>query len=52
MTDDRKAIAKRRDDALRVALNTSPKPHKDMKKGGKQKRDERPNASDTLTARK
>ncbi len=40
-------IAKRRDEALRRALNTPPKQHKDMKKGVKKKRqDERPTASE------
>ena len=41
------AIARRRDAAVRRALNTPPKPHKDMKKGkGKKRQDERPTASD------
>ena len=39
-------IAQRRDDAVRRALNTPPKPHKDMKKGAKKKRqDDSPTAS-------
>ena len=40
-------VDKRRDDALRRALNTPPKHHKDMKKGARKKRqDERPTASE------
>lgn len=40
-------VTQRADDALRRALNTPPKPHKDMKKGkGKKRQDERPTASD------
>jgi hypothetical protein len=31
-------VANRRDEALRVALNTPPKQHKDMKKGKEKKR--------------
>lgn len=51
MNDDRKepgnCVAQRRDEALRRALNTPPKPHKDMKKGkGKKRKDESPTASD------
>jgi len=43
----RSETIKRRDDALRRALNTPPKHHKDMKKGVKKKRqDERPTASE------
>ena len=42
LTEDQ--IARRRDDAVRRALNTPPKPHKDMKKG-KKRQDERPTAS-------
>lgn len=38
--DDRGRVAKRADDALRRALNTPPKPHKDMKKGTRKKRQE------------
>lgn len=38
--DDKKAIEARRDEALRVALNTPPKQHKDMKKGTRKKRQE------------
>ena len=38
--------ARRRDEALRRALSTPPKQHKDMKKGAKKMRqDERPTAS-------
>lgn len=43
---DDAAIAKRRDKALRRALNTRPKHHKDMKKGRGQKRQDEPTASD------
>jgi hypothetical protein len=39
-------ISQRRDDALRRALNTPPKQHKDMKKGAGQKRQGEPTASD------
>jgi hypothetical protein len=40
-------IAKRADEALRRALNTPPKPHKNMKKGkGKKRQNDRPTASD------
>ena len=40
-------IAQRRDAAVRRALNTPPKPHKDMKKGTRKRRqDESPTASD------
>lgn len=47
MTDKDREISKRRDEALRRALNTPPKHHKDMKKGkGKKRQDERPTASD------
>jgi hypothetical protein len=39
-------VETRRDQAVRRALNTPPKPHKDMKKGARKKRqDERPTAS-------
>lgn len=39
-----------RDEALRRALNTPPKQHKDMKKGRSRKRqDERPTASEKRT---
>lgn len=38
-------IAQRRDDALRRALNTPPKQHKDMKKGRGKRQDDRPTAS-------
>lgn len=44
---DVKEIERRRDEALRVALNAPPKHHKDMKKGnGKKRQDDRPTASD------
>jgi hypothetical protein len=40
------ATARRRDEALRRALNTPPKQHKDMKKGkGKKRQDDHPTAS-------
>lgn len=40
-------IEQRRDEAIRRALNTPPKHHKDMKKGTRKKRQEdRPTASD------
>ena len=40
-------VEQRRDEALRRALNTPPKHHKDMKKGRSKKRqDERPTASE------
>ena len=44
-------VAQRRDEAVRRALNTPPKPHKDMKKGTRKKRedDERPTASEKRT---
>jgi hypothetical protein len=39
--------ARRADEALRRALNTPPKQHKDMKKGkGKKRQDDQPTASD------
>ena len=42
--------ARRRDEALRRALNTPPKQHKDMKKGkGKKREDDRPTASGKQT---
>jgi hypothetical protein len=44
MTDDE--IARRRDAAVRRALNSPPKPHKDMKKGKKKRQDEQPTASE------
>lgn len=37
-TDDE--VARRRDAAVRRALNTPPKPHKDMKKGTRKKRED------------
>ena len=45
-TQNEKEIAQRRDDALRRALNTPPKQHKDMKKGKSKKRQDKPTASD------
>ena len=42
-------IVKRRDEAVRRALNTPHKPHKDMKKGTRKKRqDDGPTASDDV----
>ncbi len=39
-------VCERRDAAVRRALNTPPKPHKDMKKGTRKKRqDDSPTAS-------
>lgn len=47
--NDDELIQQRRDAALRRALNTPPKPHKDMKKGRSKKRqDEAPTASDDV----
>jgi hypothetical protein len=43
LSDDE--VRARREDALRRALNTPPKQHKDMKKGAKKKQDERPTPS-------
>ena len=40
-------VAERRDEAVRRALNTPPKPLKDMKKG--KKRQDRPTASEKRT---
>lgn len=37
---DQQEIVRRRDEAVRRALNTPPKPHKDMKKGTRKKRQE------------
>jgi hypothetical protein len=42
----KETVEQRRDAAVRRALNTPPKPHKDMKKGRKKRRDDRPTASD------
>lgn len=41
-------VAQRADDAIRRALNTPPKPHKEMKKGTRKKREdaEHPTASE------
>lgn len=39
-------VARRRDEAVRRALNTPPKPHKDMKKGKGKKRQDEPTASE------
>lgn len=46
--NDEEAIAKRRDDALRQALSTLPKQHKDMKKGKRREKrlEEIPTASE------
>lgn len=50
---DQRSIEKRRDEALRRALNTPPKHHKDMKKGkGKRRQDERPTASEDGDAKR
>ncbi len=54
MTDDKalseKEIAQRRDEALRRALNTTPKQHKDMKKGkGRKQEGNHPTASEKRT---
>jgi hypothetical protein len=38
-------VVQRRDDALRRALNTPPKHHKDMKKGKGKKQPDQPTAS-------
>lgn len=52
MTKQRNADAseiettQRADEALRRALNTPPKQHKDMKKGKEKKRQDQPTASD------
>lgn len=45
--NDEAATIRRRDEAVRRALNTPPKPHKDMKKGTSKKREDgdRPTAS-------
>lgn len=46
MSGNDKEVQKRRDEALRRALHTPPKQHKDMKKGTRKKRqDESPTAS-------
>jgi len=37
-------IAERRDRAIRRALNTPPKQHKDMKKGKKKRQEDQPTA--------
>ncbi|MBU1212221.1 MAG: hypothetical protein KJ587_13220 [Alphaproteobacteria bacterium] len=42
---EEREIAKRRDEAVRRALNTPPKPLKDMKKGRKKRQGDRPTAS-------
>lgn len=45
-TNEEDSIIKRRDEAVRRALNTPPKPLKEMKKGKKGKRqDDHPTAS-------
>lgn len=38
--NDEAATIRRRDEAVRRALNTPPKPHKDMKKGTRKKRED------------
>jgi len=38
-------VAERRDEAVRRALSTPPKPLKDMKKGKKKQQDDHPTAS-------
>lgn len=38
--NDEAATIRRRDEAVRRALNTPPKPHKDMKKGTSKKRED------------
>lgn len=46
----KREIERRRDDALRRALSTPPKQHKEMKKGKAQKRqDDHPTASEKHT---
>ena len=48
--DQEQEVARRRDNALRRALNTPPKHHKDMKKGKVRKRhDDHPTASEKRT---
>lgn len=43
-------VERRRDDALRRALNTPPKQHKDMKKGkGRKRQEEHPTVSEKRT---
>jgi hypothetical protein len=42
---DDEAVNRRRDEALRKALNTPPKHHRDMKKGKGKKRQDEPTAS-------
>lgn len=45
-SQDAEKIAQRADEALRRALSTPPKPHKDIKKGKKKRDDHQPTASD------
>ena len=48
--DNQTEVEQRRDEALRLALNTRPKQHNDMKKGTRKKRpDDRPTASEKRT---
>jgi hypothetical protein len=42
---DENAVARRADEALRRALNTPPKQHKDMKKGKGKKQQDKPATS-------
>jgi hypothetical protein len=42
---EQQGIARRRDEALRRALNTPPKQHKDMKKGKGKKQQDKPTTS-------
>jgi hypothetical protein len=50
LADQEQKIVRRRDNALRRALNTPPKQHKDMKKGRNRKRQEdHPTASEKRT---
>lgn len=42
---NRREIEERRDAALRRALNTPPRQHKDMKKGKKKRQDVQPTAA-------
>lgn len=44
-------VEQRRDDALRRALNTPPKPHEDMKIGKGKKRKAKPSASNVSASK-